>query len=59
MDRDLDTQDRRVMGLSCLCLGYKRGVCFQGTQLGALIRESPGDPIQLVFGSSTIVRTES
>ena len=24
--------DRRVVGWSCLCLGYKRGVCFQGTQ---------------------------
>ena len=23
--------DRRVMGWSCLCPGYKRGVCFQGT----------------------------
>ena len=33
--------DRRVMGWSCLCLGYKRGMCFWGTQLGALIRESP------------------
>ena len=33
-------QDRRVMGWSCLCLGYKRGVCFRGTQLGALIHES-------------------
>ena len=43
-------QDRRVMGWSCLCLGYKRGVCFWGTQLGALIRESLGDPIQLVWG---------
>ena len=21
--------DRRVMGWSCLCLGYKRGVCFE------------------------------
>ena len=23
--------DRRVMGWSCLCLGYKRGMCFWGT----------------------------
>ena len=22
-------RDRRVMGWSCLCLGYKRGVCFR------------------------------
>ena len=42
--------DRRVVGWSCLCLGYKRGVCFRGTQLGALIRESPGDPVWLVWG---------
>ena len=34
LDGDLDTRDRRVMGWSCLCLGYKRGVCFWGTQLG-------------------------
>ena len=40
LDGDLDTQDRRVMGWSYLCLGYKRGVCFQDTQLGALIHES-------------------
>ena len=33
--------NRRVMGWSCLCLGYKRGVCFQGTQLGTLVHESP------------------
>ena len=32
--------DRRVVGWSCLCLGYKRGMCFWGTQLGALIHES-------------------
>ena len=37
---DLGTQDRRVMGWSYLCLGYKRGVCFRGTQLETLIRES-------------------
>ena len=28
------SHDRRVMGWSCLCLGYKRSMCFQGTQLG-------------------------
>jgi hypothetical protein len=33
--------DRSGTGWSCLCLGYKRGVCFRGTQLGILIRESP------------------
>ena len=42
--------DMRVMGWSCLCLGYKRGMCFWGTQLGALIRESLGDPVRLVLG---------
>ena len=28
------SRERRVVGWSYLCLGYKRGVCFQGTQLG-------------------------
>ena len=35
-------------GLVLLVPGYKRGMCFRDTQLGALIRESPGDPVQLV-----------
>ena len=26
-------QDRRVMGWSYLCVGYKQGMCFWGTQL--------------------------
>ena len=34
-------RERRVMGWSYLCLGYKQGVCFQGTQLGTLVHESP------------------
>ena len=46
------------MGWSCLCLGYKRGVCFRGTQLGALICESLDNPVRLVLGPSTVVRTE-
>ena len=33
-------RDRRIVGWSCLCSGYKRDVCFRGTQLGELIRES-------------------
>ena len=37
-------------GLSYLCLGYKRGMCLRGTQLGTLIRESPGNPVRLVCG---------
>ena len=43
-------QDKRVIGWSYLCLGYKRGMCFRGTQLGALIRESPDDLVWLVYG---------
>ena len=50
LDGDLGPPDKRVMGWSCLCLGYKRGVCFWGTQLEALIRESPGNPVRLVYG---------
>ena len=42
-------QDRTVMGWSCLCPGYKRGMCFQGPQLGALIYESSGNPVRLVL----------
>ena len=42
--------DRRVMGWPCLCLGYKQGMCFWGTQLGALIRESPA----FRYGLSTV-----
>ena len=42
--------DRRIVGWSCLCPGYKRGMYFRGTQLGALIRESPGNPVWLVYG---------
>ena len=41
--------DRRVMGWSCLCLGYKRDECFWGTQLGTLIHESPSDLVRLVY----------
>ena len=36
-------------GLVLLVPGYKRGMCFRGTQLGTLIRESPGDPVRLVY----------
>ena len=42
--------DRRIVGWSCLCLGYKRGICFQGTQLGVLIHESSGNLVRLVYG---------
>ena len=33
--------DRSGMGWSCLCLGYKRGVCFGIPSWDTLIRESP------------------
>ena len=42
-------RDRRVVGWSCLCLGYKRGVCFRVPSYDTLVRESPGDPVQLVY----------
>ena len=47
--RGLGPHGRRVLGWSCLCLGYKRSMCFWGTQLGTLIRESSGDPVRLVY----------
>ena len=43
-------RDRRVVSWSCLCPGYKRGMCFRGTQLGALIHELLDDPVRLVYG---------
>ena len=41
--------DRRVVGWSCLCLGYKRGVCFRVPSWDTLVRESLGDPVRLVY----------
>jgi hypothetical protein len=35
------TLDRSGTGWSCLCPGYEQDVCFWGTQLDILIRESP------------------
>ena len=32
--------DRRVVGWSCLCLGYKRGMCFGVPSWATLIHES-------------------
>ena len=49
--RGLRPRDRRVMGWSCLCLGYKWGVCFWGTQLGALIHES----LKFLYGLSMVL----
>jgi hypothetical protein len=59
LDGDLDPLDRSEMGWSCLCLGCKWGVCFRGTQLGILIRESPflRDGTTWLH-SGTVVRTE-
>ena len=34
-------RDRRVVGWSCLCLGYKQGMCFGVPSWDTLIRESP------------------
>ena len=41
--------DMRVVGWSCLCLGYKRSVCFGVPSWATLICESPGNPIRLVY----------
>ena len=37
-------------GLALLVPGVQAGRVFQGTQLGTLIRESPGYPVWLVCG---------
>ena len=37
-------------GLVLLVLGIQAGRVFWGTQLGTLIRESPGDPVWLICG---------
>ena len=36
-------RDRRVVGWSCLCLGYKWGMCFRVSSWDTLVRESSGD----------------
>ena len=41
--------DRRVMGWFCLCLGYKRDVCFGVPSWYTLVHESPCDMVQLVY----------
>jgi hypothetical protein len=50
--------DRSGMGWSCLCLGYKRGVCFWVPSWATLIRESPFlcDGTTWLW-SNTVVRT--
>ena len=48
LDRDLDPMiGRWWVGL--LVPGVQVGHVFWGTQLGTLIHESPGDPVQLVY----------
>ena len=42
-------RDRRVVGWSCLCLGYKRGMCFRVPSWDTLGCESPGDLVRLVY----------
>ena len=37
-------------GLVLLVHGVQAGLVFWGTQLGTLIRESPGDSVWLVYG---------
>ena len=51
--------DRSGMGWSCLCLGYKRGVCFGVPSWDTLVHESPflWDGTTWLW-SSTVVRTE-
>ena len=39
--RGLGPRDRSEMGWSCLCLGYKRDVCFGVSSWDTLVRESP------------------
>ena len=58
LDGDLDTWDRRVMGWSCLCLGYKRGHVFLGYPAGGIDSRIGGQSGTACFVSSTIVRTE-
>ena len=43
------TLDRRVVGWSCLCLEYKRGVCFGVPNWATLIHESQCNTIRLVY----------
>ena len=51
--------DKRVVGWSCLCLGYKRGMCFRVPSWDTLVRESQFllDGTTWLW-SSTVVRTE-
>ena len=41
--------DRRVVGWSCLCLGYKRGVCFRVSSWDTLVHKSLCDTVRLGY----------
>ena len=41
--------DRRVVGWSCLCLRYKRGMCFEVSSWDTLVHELPCDTEQLGY----------
>ena len=41
--------DRRVVGWSYLCLGYKQGVCFGVPSWATLIYESLCNTVRLVY----------
>ena len=43
-------RDRRVMGWSYLCLGYKQSVCFGVPSWDTLVCESPCDMVRLGYG---------
>ena len=48
-ERGLGPRDGSGMGWSCLCLGYKRGVCFGVPSWATLICESPCNMVRLVY----------
>ena len=43
------SRDMRVVGWSCLCLGYKHGVCFGVPSWATLIRKSLCDTVRLGY----------
>ena len=47
--REPRSLDRRVVDWSCLCLGYKRGVCFEVPNWDTLVCESPCDTVRLGY----------
>ena len=51
--------DRRVVGRSCLCLGYKRGVCFGVPSWAHWFAKIAGWSGMTCLQSSTVIRTGS